>query len=478
MNKLLVKSGSFIDGKWRTSDEKFDVINPANQLAIAQVDQCSLADIEDAINAASQAQPSWSQLTSHQRAKVLERWFGLIIENQSALAEILTLEQGKPLAEAIGEIGYAASFLQWFSEEGKRVYGDVIPSHNPNQQFIVTKEPVGVVAAITPWNFPAAMIMRKAAAALAAGCTFVVRPDAQTPLTALAIAELSLQAGIPDGVFNVVVTTEAQKAGELLTQHEKVNKFTFTGSTRVGKLLMAQAATTVKRVSMELGGNAPLIVFADADIDKAVAGAIASKYRNAGQTCICTNRILIDKTIAKKFTEKYVQAVSKLTVGSGVDKGVDVGPMINEQAMKNTEMLVNKAVQQGAKVLTGGQCHSLGAPFYQPTVITDVKADDDIAQQEIFGPVSPIIAFESEQEAITIANNTHYGLAAYFYTDNHQRVWRVAQALSFGMIGINETAISNAYAPFGGVKQSGFGREGSKYGLDDYLSTKYLCMSR
>jgi succinate-semialdehyde dehydrogenase/glutarate-semialdehyde dehydrogenase len=398
------------------------------------------------------------------------------MENQDDLGRILTLEKGKHLAEAKGEIAYGAAFLEWFAEEGKRVYGDTIPALSSDKKIVVIKQPVGVVASITPWNFPNAMIARKAAAALAAGCTFVVRPSESTPLSALAMAELAERAGIPAGVFNVVVGSNSRGMGQVLTQHPDVAKFTFTGSTGVGKLLLTQCATTVKKVSMELGGNAPFIVFDDADIEAAVQGAIISKYRNAGQTCVCTNRILVQQGVLAEFTEKFKNAVAELHIGDGLADGVNLGPMISDKAVCDVEKLVAESIAAGAKIAFGGQRSEVGELFYQPTILTGVTNDMPIAANEIFGPVSPIIAFETEEEAIELANDTEYGLAAYFYSRDIGTVWRVAEGLEFGMVGINEGIISNAAAPFGGVKQSGNGREGSKYGLDDYLEIKYLCM--
>lgn len=474
----LIQSGSFINGSFQHSGELLAVYNPANNQQVANITQASKQDVEQALLEAKKAFEQWKKLTSHQRAEFLLLWQQAICEHKEELAQLLTQEQGKPIKEARAEIDYAASFLTWFAEEGKRAYGDIIPSHNAQQQLMVTKSPVGVVAAITPWNFPAAMILRKAAAALAAGCTFVVKPDAQTPLTALALAKLAQNIGMPTGAFNVVVNENAPLVGEVFTQNSVVAKLTFTGSTRVGKLLMAQAANDLKRLSLELGGNAPLIVFDDADIETAVAGAITSKYRNAGQTCICTNRILLHAAIADNFIEKYVAAVSQLTVAQGINESSDIGPLINQQAVNCVDGKVQAAVKAGANLLLGGGRHSAGDNFYQPTVLSNVSTEMAIVNEEIFGPVTPILTFETEQQAIELANGTEYGLAAYFYTENNKRVWRVAEQLEYGMVGINDTAISNAYAPFGGVKQSGFGREGSKYGLDDYLSIKYLCMAK
>tara|TARA_B110000902_G_scaffold70824_1_gene83904 strand:- start:9890 stop:11341 length:1452 start_codon:yes stop_codon:yes gene_type:complete len=472
----LFKTSSFIDGKWHKGTSTFEVLNPANNQLVANVFNAGTTETALAVSAAKNAFTLWSKKSANDRAILLRRWFDLIIEHKNDLAKILTLEQGKPTAEAIGEITYGAAFIEWFAEEGKRVYGDTIAASSNDKRILVIKQPVGVVAAITPWNFPNAMIARKAAAALAAGCTFVVKPAALTPLSALALAELATRAGIPHGVFNVVVGEDSVGMGKVLTQHPDIAKFTFTGSTFVGKKLLTQCATTVKKVSMELGGNAPFIVFEDADIDAAVEGAIVSKYRNAGQTCVCTNRILVQQSIAEQFTQKFATAVKKLTVGDGFIEGINVGPMISTAAVDDVKQLVRLSVDLGAKILVGGGIDDQGDKFYQPTILTNVTNDMPIANNEIFGPVAPIITFDSEEEAITLANDTEYGLAAYFYARDIGRVWRVAEGLDFGMIGINEGIISNAAAPFGGVKQSGNGREGSKYGLDDYLEIKYLCM--
>ncbi|MFQ3289042.1 MAG: succinate-semialdehyde dehydrogenase/glutarate-semialdehyde dehydrogenase [Alteromonadaceae bacterium] len=472
----LFKTSSFIDGKWHKGTSTFEVLNPANNQRVANVFNAGTTETALAVSAAKNAFTLWSKKSANDRAILLRRWFDLIIEHKNDLAKILTLEQGKPTAEAIGEITYGAAFIEWFAEEGKRVYGDTIAAPSNDKRILVIKQPVGVVAAITPWNFPNAMIARKSAAALAAGCTFVVKPAALTPLSALALAELATRAGIPHGVFNVVVGEDSVGMGKVLTQHPDIAKFTFTGSTFVGKKLLTQCATTVKKVSMELGGNAPFIVFEDADIDAAVEGAIVSKYRNAGQTCVCTNRILVQQSIAEQFTQKFAKAVKKLTVGDGFIEGINVGPMISTAAVDDVKQLVRLSVDLGAKILVGGSIDDQGDKFYQPTILTNVTNDMPIANNEIFGPVAPIITFDSEEEAITLANDTEYGLAAYFYARDIGRVWRVAEGLDFGMIGINEGIISNAAAPFGGVKQSGNGREGSKYGLDDYLEIKYLCM--
>jgi len=475
-DQALIKTCSYIDGNWQSSQTTFDVLNPATGETVAQVCDASVEEATLAVAAAKKTFKAWSAMPAHERAKLLRNWFNLMMEHQDDLARILTLEQGKPLAEAKGEIAYGAGFIEWFAEEGKRVYGDTIPSLSPNQKVIVTKQAVGVVASITPWNFPNAMITRKAAAALAAGCTFVVRPATQTPLSALAMAELAERAGIPAGVFNVVVGEDAIGIGQVLTTHPDIAKFTFTGSTAVGKILIKQCASTVKKVSMELGGNAPFIVFNDADIDEAVKGAIISKYRNAGQTCVCTNRIFVQKEVRASFTEKFAAAVNNLHVGNGVENDIQIGPMISSAAVDGVIKLVDDSISQGAILHTGGRRHQAGSHFFQPTILTNVTPDMSVARNEIFGPVSPIISFDNEDEVIAMANDTEYGLAAYFYARDIGRVWRVAQALEYGMVGINESIISNVAAPFGGVKQSGSGREGSKYGLDDYLEIKYLCM--
>ncbi|WJG10098.1 NAD-dependent succinate-semialdehyde dehydrogenase [Aliiglaciecola sp. LCG003] len=472
----LLKTASYIDGCWVESDAQLSVCNPAGGDVLVDISDASPAQAEEAVLAASKALAAWSGKTAQQRSVLLRAWYDLMIKHQDDLARILTLEQGKPLAEAKGEIAYGASFIEWFAEEGKRIYGDVIPAPGIDKRILVIKQPVGVVSAITPWNFPNAMIARKAAAALAAGCTFVVRPATQTPLSALAMAELAARAGIPAGVFNVVVGSDANGLGKVLTEHPAVAKFTFTGSTAVGKKLIAQCASTVKKVSMELGGNAPFIVFEDADLNAAVQGALVSKYRNAGQTCVCTNRILVHQDIYPQFCEKYTQAVAELKLGSGLDQDTQIGPMISAKAAQDVDALVQQSIAQGAKLVLGGSYAKQGDNFYLPTVMTDVTNDMPIACNEIFGPVSPIIRFSDEQHAIKLANDTQYGLAAYFYSRDIGRIFRVAEALDYGMIGINEGLISNATAPFGGMKQSGNGREGSHYGLDDYLEIKYLCL--
>lgn len=472
----LLKRASYIDGDWQTSDQTYAVLNPSNGDLVASVTDAGIVETEQAVLAAKAALPAWSAKSAAERCKLMRSWFDLMMQHQDDLGRILTAEQGKPLAEAKGEIGYGASYIEWFAEEGKRVYGDTIPALSSDRRILVIKQPVGVVASVTPWNFPNAMIARKAAAALAAGCTFVARPASQTPLSALAMAELAARAGIPPGVFNVVVGQDSRGMGKVLTQHPDVAKFTFTGSTAVGKSLISQCATTVKRVSMELGGNAPFIVFDDADLDAAVAGAIGSKYRNAGQTCVSTNRLFVQKNVLEAFTEKFVAAVKCLSVGDGLQAGVSVGPLINSQALEDVASLVSESIDQGAVLALGGQRHEAGENFYQPTILTSVTNTMAVARNEIFGPVTPIIAFDDEEDAIKMANDTEYGLAAYFFSRDIGRIWRVAEGLEYGMVGINEGILSNAAAPFGGVKQSGNGREGSKYGLADYLTIKYLCM--
>jgi succinate-semialdehyde dehydrogenase/glutarate-semialdehyde dehydrogenase len=477
----LLKNFSYINGSWHSSEEQINVLNPATGEVIVNISNAGTTETELAVESAKAAFISWSNKSANERSVLLRNWFNLMMEHQEDLARILTLEQGKPLTEAKGEIGYGAAFIEWFAEEGKRVYGDTIPAPSADKRIVVIKQPIGVVAAITPWNFPSAMIARKAAAALAAGCTFVVRPATQTPLSALAMAELAERAGIPAGVFNVVVGNDARGMGKVLTEHEDIAKFTFTGSTEVGKKLIAQCATTVKKVSMELGGNAPFIVFNDADIEAAVAGAIVSKYRNAGQTCVCTNRILVQEGVLEEFTKQFTKAVEALSIGNGLEDGVDIGPMITEQAALDVKQLINESIAQGAKMVMGGQqgqeiAQGLTDSFLMPTVLTNVTNDMAVAKNEIFGPVTPIISFKEEEEAIALANDTEFGLAAYFYSRDIGRIWRVAERLQYGMVGINEGIISNVAAPFGGMKQSGNGREGSKYGLDDYLEIKYLCM--
>jgi succinate-semialdehyde dehydrogenase/glutarate-semialdehyde dehydrogenase len=468
----------YVAGSWQEADDgaTFEVCNPATGRLIARVPQMGARETRRAIEAANSAWKDWRAQTSKSRAAVLRRWYELMIENADDLARIMTAEQGKPIAEAKGEILYAASFLEWFAEEGKRTYGDTIPSPAPDKRIIVTKEPVGVCAAITPWNFPAAMITRKVGPALAAGCPIVVKPAEATPLSALALAELADRAGVPAGVFSVI-TGDPKTIGSELTGNPIVRKLSFTGSTAVGKLLMKQCAATVKKVSLELGGNAPFIVFDDADLDAAVAGAMASKYRNSGQTCVCVNRFFVHERVYEAFAERLCVAVNQLKVGDGTVEGVTQGPLINEAAVRKVESHIENAVSMGGRVAIGGVRHKLGRSFFQPTVLTQVDAAMQIAREEVFGPVAPLFKFISEDEVIHLANDTEFGLAAYIYSRDIGRIWRVAEALDYGIVGINTGLISNEVAPFGGVKQSGVGREGSHYGIDDYLVTKYLCLA-
>ena len=467
-----------IDGQWvdAASGKKIAVHNPATGAVIGHVAHAGIADLDRALAAAQKGFQVWKRTSAHERQAVMRRAAVLLQERADAIAAVLTQEQGKPLAEAKGEIAYGASFVEWFSEEGKRVYGETIPAPGPDKRIVVIKQPVGVVTAITPWNFPSSMITRKAAAALAVGCTFVVRPASATPLSALALARLTEMAGFPPGVFNVIPSKESGPIGKVFTESPKVAKFSFTGSTEVGKKLIAQCAATVKRVSMELGGNAPFVVFDDADLDAAVAGALASKYRNAGQTCVCANRFLVQRPVQDAFAEKLARAVATFKVGNGMEAGVDIGPLINEQAVVEVERLVQASLAAGAQLVAGGKRHNLGGCFYEPTILKNVSNDMPIAANEIFGPVAPLITFDTEEEALQLANDSSYGLAAYFYARDIGRVWRVAEALEYGMVGINEGIISNAAAPFGGVKQSGLGREGSHFGMDEYLEIKYLCL--
>ena len=477
MSKALFQNGSYINGQWLTQGNTFAVDNPATHITIAEIQNAGEHQVLEAVDAAYKALPAWQAKTANERSSILRKWFKLIMHQQDELATLLTQEQGKTIAEAKGEIAYGANYIEWYAEEAKRIYGDTIPSLANDSRIVIVKQPVGVVAAITPWNFPNAMIARKVAPALAAGCTFVVKPASETPLSALALAELGEQAGIPKGVFNVVVGTDAAAIGKVLTQDSRVAKFSFTGSTAIGKLLLSQCASTVKKVSMELGGNAPFIIFEDADIDAAVTGTIVSKFRNAGQTCVCTNRILVHESIAKEYTQKLIAAVQNLKVGKGNEEGIDIGPIITNKAAKNIKCLLAKSIDSGAKIEFGEIQSDLGENFLNPVVISNVTQDMDIAQNEIFGPIAPIIKFKTEEEAIKIANDTTVGLAAYFYSRDIGRVWRVSEALEYGMVGINSGSVSNPAAPFGGIKQSGMGREGSKYGIDDYLEIKYLMMS-
>ncbi|MCU4516717.1 NAD-dependent succinate-semialdehyde dehydrogenase [Acinetobacter radioresistens] len=476
-NSGLFKQQVFIDGQWLEAEQNksFAVINPATGETIAHVPSVSEQQVVKAVQAADQALQSWKQTTAKERSILLKKWYQLMIEHQEDLAIILSTEQGKPMTESRGEILYGASFIEWFAEEAKRTYGDVIPHDKQGRRLLVIRQPVGVVAAITPWNFPNAMITRKVGPALAAGCTVVIKPASETPLSALALVALAEEAGIPKGVINVV-TGSAREIGGILTQHPLVRKVSFTGSTAIGKLLMQQCSSTMKKISMELGGNAPFIVFEDADLDKAVEGAIASKFRNSGQTCVCTNRILVQNSIYDTFVEKLAAAVAKLKVAPAFEPGAEQGPLINEKAVEKVQQHIDDATSKGAKVIYGGQRHQLGQTFFEPTVLTDVTPDMQVAQDETFGPLAPVFRFTEEAEAIRMANDTEFGLASYIYTQNLSRAWRVSEALEYGMVGINEGLISTEVAPFGGIKESGCGREGSKYGIEDYQELKYLCM--
>ncbi len=476
-NPELLRDACLIGGEWlKATGARLEIRNPANAARVGSVPDFGAAETRRAIEAAEAAFGPWKAKTAAERAKILKRWFELMMQNQEDLAQLMTAEQGKPLAEARGEIAYAASFIEWFAEEARRVHGEVIPSPLPDRRLIVIKQPVGVCAAITPWNFPAAMITRKAAPALAAGCTMVVKPAEQTPLSALALAWLGQQAGIPPGVLNIVTGGPVAIGGEL-TSNPKVLKLSFTGSTEVGRLLMAQCAPTIKKMSLELGGNAPFIVFEDADLDAAVAGAMVSKYRNAGQTCVCANRFLVQESVGEAFAEKLATAVAALKVGDGTEEGVTQGPLIDPPALAKVEELLADAVGKGARVVCGGKRHARGATFFEPTVVVGVTPAMRMAREEIFGPVAPIYSFKDEAEAVRLANDTEFGLAAYFYSRDIARVWRVAEALDYGMVGINSGLISNEVAPFGGVKQSGLGREGSRHGIEEYLEIKYLAMA-
>lgn len=472
----LFRQQCYVAGQWiDASDRKtLDVQNPADGSVIGQVPSLGEQDVRRAIEAADQALPKWRALPAKERAQIMRRWYDLCMQHQEDLATLLTMEQGKPIKEARGEIAYGSSFIEWFAEEAKRVYGDVIPAAAADRRIVVIKQPVGVVAAITPWNFPNAMITRKAGAALAAGCTIVIKPATATPYSALALAELAQEAGVPAGVLNVVTGSSGVVGGEL-TSNPLVRKLSFTGSTEVGKLLMEQCAGTMKKVSMELGGNAPFIVFDDADLDLAVAGAIASKFRNAGQTCVCANRIFVQNGIYDAFAERLKQAVQAMKVGNGMEEDVSVGPLVDQAAVEKVQEHVDDALAGGAKVLIGGRAHALGGLFYEPSILIDVSRDAKLMQEETFGPVAPLIRFDTEEEVIKLANDTPFGLAAYFYTSDYRRSWRVAEALETGIIGLNEGIISTELAPFGGIKESGVGREGSKYGVDDYVEIKYIC---
>ena len=475
-DNALFRTCSFIDGEWlETAKDTFEVKNPADMSLVAHVPIHGSAQAKQAVKAASEALPLWQAKTAKERSVLLQRFKDLMLEHQEDLAQILTAEQGKPLAEARGEIAYGANYMEWFAEEAKRIYGDTIPGPSQDKRVVVIKQSVGVVACITPWNFPSAMLARKIAPALAAGCTVVCKPANETPLSAFVLAELAQRAGIPKGVINIVCGNTSE-IGEVFTQHPDIRKLTFTGSTRVGKMLMAACASTIKRTSMELGGNAPFIVFEDADIDAAVEGAIACKFRNAGQTCVCANRIFVHASIMTEFAQKLKAATSKLTIGDGTQEGVYIGPMIHEKALLEVQDKIGDALEKGAKLVLGGERTEHGGCFLAPTIVSDVTDKMRLFREEIFGPVAPLIAFDAEEEVIHMANDTEFGLAAYVYTRDIGRVWRVSEALDYGMVGLNVGSVSNEMAPFGGVKQSGQGREGSKYGLDDYLEIKYLCM--
>ncbi len=473
----LYRQQCYINGEWVDADDggTFNVTNPVDNTVIATAPNMGAAETRVAIDHAANAQVSWRALLAKERAQILRRWYELMLENREDLAMLMTLEQGKPLAESRVEIDYGASFFDWFSAEARRVYGEVIPQHQHDKRLLVLKQPIGVCVAITPWNFPSAMITRKVAPALAAGCTVVLKPDSQTPLSAFALCELAEQAGLPKGVFNVV-TGSSSPIGVQMTSHPKVRHLSFTGSTEVGRLLMRQCADSIIKVALELGGNAPFIVFNNADVDAAVEGAMTTKYRNAGQTCICINRLYIQSGVYDEFAEKLVAATAKLRVGNGLEEGVSQGPLINMAAVEKIEGYIADALAKGAEVAIGGGRYSLGGTYFEPTVLTGATADMKVSQEEIFGPVAPLFVFDDEQTAIQLANNTQFGLASYFYSRDLVQIWRVAEALEYGMIGINSAILSTAEAPFGGVKQSGIGREGSRHGIDEYLEIKYLCI--
>ncbi|MGG2396605.1 NAD-dependent succinate-semialdehyde dehydrogenase [Pseudomonas sp. SH1-B] len=474
----LLREQAYIDGQWVEADNeaRFAVSNPANGELIAEVASLGQAETARAIAAAKAALPAWREKTAKERSAILRNWYNLIMANQEDLARLLSWEQGKPLAESRGEIAYGASFIEWFAEEAKRVYGDVIPHDKQGRRLVVIKQAIGVVAAITPWNFPNAMITRKVGPALAAGCTVVLKPASETPLSALALAVLGERAGIPAGVLNIVPGTDARAIGAELTGNPDVQKLSFTGSTGIGKLLMAQCATTIKKVSLELGGNAPFIVFDDADLDAAVQGALGSKFRNSGQTCVCTNRLLVQNSVYEEFSKRLVAAVNALKVAPAGEDGAQQGPLINAKAVAKVQEHIDDAVSKGARVLAGGKPHALGGSFFEPTVLGDVTPEMLVARDETFGPLAPIFRFDTEAEAIAMANDTEFGLASYVYTRDLGRAWRVSEALEYGMVGVNEGLISTEVAPFGGIKQSGLGREGSHYGIDDYIEQKYMCL--
>jgi len=475
-NNSLFKQQAFIDGKWKDGQDKltFPVFNPFNKSKIADVSDLTLSDFEDAVQSANEAFLSWSKLTSFERSKILQNWYQLILKNEEDLACILTLEQGKPLQEALGEIRYGASFIAWFAGEAMRIYGDIIPSPDPSKRISVIKQPIGVVVAITPWNFPNAMITRKIAPALAAGCTVLVKPAEDTPLSALALAVLAQQAGMPAGVLNILPTSQPVTAGDFFCSHKNIQKISFTGSTKTGKYLMEKGASTLKKLSLELGGNAPFIVFDDANLEEAIQGAILSKYRNAGQTCVCTNRFIIQESILSLFLEKLAVAVDKLALGDGFEEGVQIGPLINDKAIQKVNNLVREAMEKGAKIYYAKE-QSSNPSIISPLILTQVNPSMLLSKEEIFGPISAVTSFSTEEEAVSLANDTEFGLASYIYTKNNARIHRVTEALQYGMVGVNTGIISYASAPFGGIKESGFGREGSKYGIDEYLILKYIC---
>jgi succinate-semialdehyde dehydrogenase/glutarate-semialdehyde dehydrogenase len=476
-DKALFRQQCYIDGKWADADSRatISVNNPADNSILGTVPKMGANETRRAIEAADRALPAWRAKTAKERAGILRKWFNLMMENQEDLAQLMTAEQGKPLTESRGEIAYSGSFIEWFAEEGKRIYGDTIPPHGADKRIIVLKQPIGVCVAITPWNFPSAMLTRKAGPALAAGCTMVLKPASQTPYSALALCELAERAGVPKGVLSCVTGSATEIGGEM-TSNPTVRKLSFTGSTEIGKVLMAQCAGTVKKLSLELGGNAPFIVFDDADIDMAVKGAMASKYRNAGQTCVCANRILVQDGVYDAFARKLADSVASMKVGPGTETGTVIGPLIDMKAVEKVEDHIADAVKKGAKLVVGGKRHKLGGSFFEPTVLTEVNTQMKVTREETFGPVAPLFRFSTDQQAIDMANDTVFGLAAYFYSRDIGRIWRAAEALEYGIVGINEGIISTEVAPFGGVKESGIGREGSKYGIEEYLEVKYLCM--
>ena len=477
-NQKLLRNKSFINNEWvnSLSNKKFSVYNPLDFSLLSSVTDCGKKETKKAIDSAYNAFILWKDWTPSKRSQIIRNWYNLILQNKEDLARIITLEQGKPIKESLGEIDYGASFVDWFAEEAKRIYGDTITSNEPDKRIIVLKQPVGVVAAITPWNFPIAMITRKVAPALASGCTVILKPSEDTPLSALALAYLGEKAGFPKGVFNVITTNNPQNIGEILTKSPKIKKISFTGSSEVGKILIKQSSSTVKKLSMELGGNAPFIIFDDSDIDLAIEGVMLSKFRNSGQTCVCANRIYVQKRIYNLFLKKFITKVKNLKVGSGLDPSVEIGPLINKNATKKVAKILEDALSKGAKILLGGIKHNYGDSFVEPTIVTNISDNMLICSTEIFGPVAAIYSFDDEKEIIKIANNTRAGLAAYFYGKNNSKIWKTAEALEYGMVGVNTGFISTTLAPFGGVKESGFGREGSKYGINEYIVLKYICM--